>query len=150
MKKKTIIISIFLLLIILTSVHFVIAAIDSYNYDMDPANGVDILEGVGAGMLIALGMVVIWVEFDLFFTVYYFLAKPKTKLKSIIMVVSQLMILLVLFCDKISYFLFLYVSEIFREDIFVLLPIFSIYVISRIICISICYFENGRVSIEDK
>lgn len=42
MKKKIIIICTFLLLIFITAFVFIKGAIESYNYDMDPANGVDI------------------------------------------------------------------------------------------------------------
>ena len=44
--KKKILIGAFLLLVLITAIIFIVAAIDSYNYDMNPANSVDILEGV--------------------------------------------------------------------------------------------------------
>ena len=142
MKKKIIILSIFLLIILVTVVGSITAAIESYKYDMDPANGVDILEGLGAGIAIAIGMIAVFVEVDIFFTVYYFLVKPKTMLKSILIIVSQLMIMLVFFSDKISHLLFKYVSDIFREEMFVMIPIFFFYVISRMICITIGYLKK--------
>ena len=145
MKKKIIILSFFLLIILVTVVGSITAAIESYKYDMDPANGVDILEGVGAGIAIAIGMIAVFVEVDIFFTVYYFLVKPKTMLKSILIIVSQLMIILVFFSDKISHLLFKYVSDIFREEMFVIIPIFFFYVISRMICITIAYLKKNRV-----
>ena len=145
MKKKIIILSFFLLMILVTAVGSITAAIESYKYDMDPANGVDILEGVGAGIAIAIGMIAVFVEVDIFFTVYYFLVKPKTMLKSILIIVSQLMIILVFFSDKISHLLFKYVSDIFREEMFVIIPIFFFYVISRMICITIAYLKKNRV-----
>lgn len=145
MKKKIIILSFFLLIILVTAVGSITAAIESYKYDMDPANGVDILEGVGAGIAIAIGMIAVFVEVDIFFTVYYFLVKPKTMLKSILIIVSQLMIILVFFSDKISHLLFKYVSDIFREEMFVIIPIFFFYVISRMICITIAYLKKNRV-----
>ena len=40
--KKKIVIGAFLLLVLITAIVFIVAAVDSYNYDMDPANGVDI------------------------------------------------------------------------------------------------------------
>ena len=141
-KKKIIAICAFLLLILVTATAFLIAAIDSYNYDMDPANGVDILEGVGAGIAIALGGITILFELDLFFTVYYFFVKPKTLLKSICITLSQLMLLLVFFSEKLAHFLFEHVSDIFGEEGIVIIPIFFFYVISRIICIAICYSKN--------
>ena len=81
MKKKIIILSFFLLIILVTVVASITAAIESYKYDMDPANGVDILEGVGAGIAIAIGMIAVFVEVDIFFTVYYFCYIRKYKFK---------------------------------------------------------------------
>ena len=142
MKKKIIICAFFLTVILITAIIFIVSAVASYNYDMDPANGVDILEGVGAAILIMLGGLVILCELDLFFTVYYFLIKPKTLPKSIFMILSQLMILLVIFSKDLSHFLFLYVSDIFREEIIVIAPIFILYVTSRLGCLSICFSEK--------
>ena len=141
-RKKTIAICAFLLLVLVTATAFLIAAIDSNNYDMDPANGVDIMEGMGAAFLIIIGGFVILCELDLFFTVYYFLVKPKTLLKSIFITLSQLMLLLVFFSEKLAHFLFEHVSDIFGEEGIVIIPIFFFYVISRIICIAICYSKN--------
>ena len=140
--KKKIFIGIFLLLVLITAIIFLAGAIESYNYDMDPANGVDVLEGVGAAILIVVGGLVILCEIDLFFTVYYFFIKPKTLFKSLFMVLSQLMILLVIFSKDLSHFLFLYVSEIFREEFIVIAPIFILYVISRLICIVRCFSKK--------
>ena len=141
-RKKIIAICAFLLLILVTTTAFLIAAIDSYNDDMDPANGVDIMEGMDAAFLIIIGGFVILCELDLFFTVYYFLVKPKTLLKSIFITLSQLMLLLVFFSEKLAHFLFEHVSDIFGEEGIVIIPIFFFYVISRIICIAICYSKN--------
>ena len=141
-RKKIIAICAFLLLILVTATAFLIAAIDSYNYDMDPANGVDILEGVGAGITIALGGITILVELDLFFTVYYFLLKPKTLSKSIFMIISQLMLLTVIFSEDLARFLSEYISDIFKEEIIVIAPIFFLYVILRIGCIATCFSEK--------
>ena len=139
-RRKIIAICAFLLLILVTATAFLIAAIDSYNYDI--ANGVDIMEGMGAAFLIIIGGFVILCELDLFFTVYYFLVKPKTLLKSIFITLSQLMLLLVFFSEKLAHFLFEHVSDIFGEEGIVIIPIFFFYVISRIICIAICYSKN--------
>ena len=139
-RKKIIAICAFLLLILVTATAFLMAAIDSYNYDI--AIGVDIMEGMGAAFLIIIGGFVILCELDLFFTVYYFLVKPKTLLKSIFITLSQLMLLLVFFGEKLAHFLFEHVSDIFGEEGIVIIPIFFFYVISRIICIAICYSKN--------
>ena len=45
--KKKILIGSFLLLVLVTAIVFLAWAIQSYNYDMDPANGVDIFAGFG-------------------------------------------------------------------------------------------------------
>ena len=140
--KKKILIGSFFLLVLLTAIIFIVGAIDSYNYDMDPANGVDILEGFGSVILIMVGGLVILCEIDLFFTVYYFLIKPKTLSKSIFMIFSQLMILPVIFSEQLAHFLSQHVSDIFGEEVIVIIPIFFFYVISRIICIAICYSKN--------
>ena len=140
--KKKILIGAFLLLVFITIIVFVAAAIDSYNYDMDPANGVDLLEGVGAGIAIVLGGIAVLFELDLFFTVYYFLVKPKTVLKSIFIVLSHLLILLVFFSGDLAKFLSEYVSDTFREEIIVIIPIFFLYVISRIVCVTACFSQK--------
>jgi len=140
--KKKILIGAFLLLVLITAIVLIVAAVDSYNYDMDSANGVDILEGVGAAILIVLGGLVILCELDLFFTVYYFFMKPKTSSKSIFMIISQLMLLMVIFSEDLAKFLSQYVSDVFREEIIVIAPIFFFYVILRLICVSICFSEK--------
>ena len=111
-RKKIIAICVFLLLILVTATAFLIAAIDSYNYDMDPANGVDILGGFGAVLAIMIGAFVVFYELDLFYTVYYFLIKPKTVAKSILNILANLTLVIVFFTDYISHFLFEHVSEI--------------------------------------
>ncbi len=140
--KKKILIGIFLLLILITAIVFLAGAIKSYNYDMDPANGVDILEGVGAAILIMLGGLVILCELDLFFTVYYFFMKPKTLSKSIFMILSQLLLLLVFFSRYLAKFLSEYVSDVFNEEIIVIFPIFFLYVILRIVCVTTCFSKK--------
>lgn len=140
--KKIIIISVFLLLVLITAIVFVVAAVDSYNYDMDPANGVDILEGFGAAILIVVGGLVILCEIDLFFTVYYFFTKPWILSKSILMILSQLMILLVIFSGYLARFLAQKVSSVFSEEIIVIAPIFFIYVTVRFVCVSVCFLKN--------
>ena len=82
-KKKMIIAAIFLALIILTAIYTVVSAVRSYQYDIDPANGVDILEGFDAVLTMMVGGFVVFYELDLFYTVYYFFIKPKTVAKSI-------------------------------------------------------------------
>ena len=140
--KKKILIGSFFLLVLLTAIIFIVGAIDSYNYDMDPANGVDLLEGFGSVILIMVGGLVILCEIDLFFTVYYFLIKPKTLSKSIFMIFSQLMILPVIFSEQLAQFLFQHVSDVFGEESIVIAPIFFLYVTLRLVCVSACFSKK--------
>ena len=141
--KKKIVKSVFLLLICVTAILFIVAAVRSYNYDMAPDNGVDILEGFEALMLILIGGLVILCEIDIFFTVYYFVVKPKTAAKTIFVIFSQLMLLLVVASRDLAHLLFLHVSEIFGEEGLVIIPIFVIYIILRIACYITCFSENN-------
>ena len=122
--KKKIIICAFLILIFLTAAFFVVTAIDSYNYDMDPANGVDILEGFGAVLAIMIGAFVVFYELDLFYTVYYFLIKPKTIVKSILNILANMSLLLIFFAD--------YYKNVFSEDVIAIFIVLTIYVVLRI------------------
>lgn len=88
MEKKLVII-LFSLLILATAVFTLIAAADSYLYDMDPENGVDILEGFGAAILLALGGLAVLYESDLFYTVWYFVAKPKTVPRAVLTLLAN-------------------------------------------------------------
>ena len=124
-RKKIIIISIFLLLIVITSLLFIKGAIDSYNDDMDPANGVDILEGFGAVLTMMVGGFVVFYELDLFYTVYYFFIKPKTVAKSILNILSNLSLLLIFFSE--------YYKDIFKEDVIAPLIVFFTYIVLRIV-----------------
>ena len=135
--KKKIMICVFSILILITAIVFIVGAIQSYNYDMDPANGVDILEGFGAVLTLMVGGFVVFYELDLFYTAFYFFLKPKIIAKSILNIVSNLTLLSIVFTDSIAHFLFKYVSEIFGEEVIVLFSLFFIYVILRIICFSI-------------
>ena len=122
--KKKIIICIFLTIILITAIFFIAAALDSYNYDMNPANGVDILEGFGAVLAIMIGAFVVYYELDLFYTVYYFLIKPKTIAKSILNILANVSLLLIFFAD--------YYKDVFSEDVIAPLLVFAIYIALRI------------------
>ena len=122
--KKKIIICIFLTIILITAIFFIAAAGDSYNYDMNPANGVDILEGFGAVLAIMIGAFVVFYELDLFYTVYYFLIKPKTIAKSILNILANASLLLIFFAD--------YYKDVFSEDVIAPLLVFAIYIALRI------------------
>ena len=133
MKKKMVVGS-FLALILITVIFFIIGAINTYNYEV--AND-DIMVGLGAAMVLVVGGFVVFYELDLFYTVYYFLVKPKTLAKSILNVVSNVTLLSIVFADAISHFLYKHVSEIFGEEIILLFALIFTYVILRIASIAI-------------
>ena len=151
-KKKIIITSIFLVLIAVTSFVFLLSAIESYNYDMDPANGVDILEGLGAAILIMVGSFVVFYELDLFYTVYYFFIRPKTVLKSIIVVLSNLMLILMFFSSYIIDFVKTHFHKIIEgpfEESVIPMGLFSIYLILKIVIFIIGLRKEMRKDISD-
>ena len=142
--KKKIIICAFSALILITAIVFIVGAIQSYNYDMDQANGVDVLEGFGAVLTLMVGGFVVFYELDLFYTAYYFFVKPKTIAKSILNVVSNLILLSIVFTDSIAHFFYKYVSEVFGEEVIVLFALFFIYVVLRIVCATISVRQSAK------
>ena len=124
-KKKMIIAAIFLALIILTAIYTVVSAVRSYQYDIDPANGVDILEGFDAVLTMMLGGFVVFYELDLFYTVYYFFVKPKTIAKSILNILSNVSLLLQFWVARIARALSI------SEETNLAIALFFIYVVLR-------------------
>ena len=150
MKKKIIIISIFMVLILITSIVFLIAAIDSYNYDMDPANGIDIMQGMGAAFLVIIGGFVVLYEFDLFYVVYYFLTKKKSLAKSIIVILSNLTLVLVFFSDAIVDFVKTYFHKILEshlEDSIIPIGLLFIYFTLKIVYLILGCFAKKEQKI---
>ena len=123
-------------MIFITATIFIILAIDSYRYDMDSANDVDILEGLGVVITLLIGAFVILYELDLFYTVYYFLLKPKTTARSILHLLSNASLLLVLFNS--------YYKDIFSEDVIAPLIVFALYVGLRIACLMIPICQSDK------
>ena len=143
MKKKIIIISIFMVLILITSIVFIKSAIDSYNYDMDPANGIDIMEGMGAAFLVIIGGFVVLYEFDLFYVVYYFLTKKKSLAKSIIVILSNFVLVLLFFSEFIIDFFKTYFHKILEshlEESIIPLSLLLIYCILKIVYLMLACF----------
>ena len=105
--KKTIVICIFVLLFLVTIVTVAHAAVASYRYDMDPQNGVDLLEGFTAVFILIFGGFVILYELDLFYTTYYFVVMKKTLARSILNVLSNAS-----FAFVFGYY---YLSNVFME-----------------------------------
>ena len=124
-KKKIIIAAIFLTLIAVTAIYTVVSAVKSYQYDMDPANRIDIMEGMGAAILLGLGGFVVFYELDLFYTVYYFLVKPKSIAKSILNILSNVSLLLQFFVLRIAR------AFSISEETDLAIALFFIYVVFR-------------------
>ena len=128
-KKKIILVCIFLLLILATAIYTIVSAAQCYHYEMDPANGLDILEGLGAVLIMMVGGFVVLYELDLFYTVHYFVIKPKTMAKSILNILSNMSLLLIFFAD--------FYKNIFKEDMVAPILVFLIYIILRIACFGV-------------
>ncbi len=141
--KKKIIIGVFSLLILITAIIFIIGAISSYNYDITNHPD-DKWVGFGAVLTLMVGGFVVFYEFDLFYTAYYFLIKPKTKAKSILNILANFTLVIMYFTDSISHFLFKYVSEIFGEEVILLFTLFFTYVILRIACAVIPVRQSAK------
>ncbi len=124
-KKKIIIVCIFLTLITITAIFTVVSAVKSYQYEMDPANGVDIMEGFDAVLIMMVGGFFVFYELDLFYTTYYFFIRPKTLTKSILNILSNLSLLLIFFSE--------YYKDVFEEDVGAPLIVFFTYIVLRIV-----------------
>ena len=91
-KTKKIIIYTFCLgLILCTVILSVAAAVSSYSYDIN--NSVDVFGGFGAAFYLMLGAFFVLYETDFFCTIHYFIFKPKTKLKTVLNILSNLSLL---------------------------------------------------------
>ena len=141
--KKKIIICVFSILILITAIVFIIGAIQSYNYDITN-NPNDKLVGFGSVLTLMVGGFVVFYEFDLFYTIYHLLIKPKTIAKSILNILANLTLVIMYFTDSISHFLFKYVSEIFGEEVILLFTLFFTYVILRIACAVIPVRQSAK------
>lgn len=102
MKKKkaktilrVVIICLFVALIATTAGVTLHAAIESYRYDMDPANGIDIFEGFAAVLLAMFGGFIVVCELDLFFVLFYALTQKKTVAKTVMNTVCPLCLFVV-------------------------------------------------------
>ncbi len=141
--KKKIIIYVFSILILITAIVFIIGAIQSYNYDITN-NPDDKWVGFGSVLTLMVGGFVVFYEFDLFYTAYYFLIKPKTKAKSILNILANFTLVIMYFTDSISHFLFKYISEIFGEEVILLFTLFFTYVVLRIACAVIPVRQSAK------
>ena len=95
---RVVLICLFVALIATTAGVTLHAAIESYRYDMDPANGVDMLEGFAAAFLLMIGGFIAVCELELFFVVYYVLMQKKTVAKTFFNIVCPLCLLMICAC----------------------------------------------------
>ncbi len=128
MKKKIIVIAAFSVLILITAIIFTSWIMQALGFDMYSNDEFDIGEGFFGLILTVFGGMVIFYELDLFYTVYYFLIKPKTKIKSILNILSNLSLLLAIICDCFPIF---FIGPIAYE--YILGALFLTYVILRIV-----------------
>lgn len=134
--KKKIIIYIFSALIILTAIIFFILAIDTYAYE---AKNDDILVGLGAAIVMVIGGFTVLYEFDLFYVVYYFFIKPRSKAKSVLNVLSNVSLILI--------FAYTFLSDVFmelRKYEFTPLVLFAIYIILRMLYLIVCGIQANK------
>lgn len=94
---RVVLICLFVALIATTAGVTLYAAIESYRYDMDPANGVDMLEGFAAAFLLMIGGFITVCELELFFVVFY-LTQKKTVAKTFFNIVCPLCLLMICAC----------------------------------------------------
>ncbi len=104
MKKKIIVIAAFSVLILITAIIFTSWIMQALGFDMYSNDEFDIGEGFFGLILTVVGGTVIFYELDLFYTVYYFLIKPKTKIKSILNILSNLSLLFAIMYVGLSIF----------------------------------------------
>ena len=84
------VIAVFSALILSTLILFAVWVMQALSFDMYSNNEFDIGEGVVGLVIIIAGGIVVLYELDLFYSIYYFLIKPKTKAQSILNIFSNL------------------------------------------------------------
>lgn len=139
--KKKILVGSFFALLLATIIIFLVAAINTYSYEV--AND-DIMSGFGAALILIIGGYVVFYEIDLFYTVYYFLIKPKTMVKSTLNIISNLTLFLVFFTDSIAHFLYKHVSRVFNEEMIVLFALLFIYIVLRITLVIVSFKKTSK------
>ena len=138
-KTKKIIIYTFCLgLILCTVILSVAAAVGSYSYDIN--NSVDVFGGFGAAFYLMLGAFFVLYETDLFCTVYYFIFKPKTKLKTALNILSNLSLIILL---VYGYLIEVYMELRKYESPLLAVALFLAYIILRIAYIAACCYQKN-------
>lgn len=138
-KTKKIIIYTFSLVLILSTVVLTVAtAVSSYSYDIN--NSVDVFGGFGAAFYLMLGAFFVLYETDFFCTVHYFIFKPKTKLKTVLNILSNLSLLIL--------FIYGYLIEVYTElrkyeSPLLAVALFLAYMILRTAYIAACCYRKN-------
>lgn len=132
MKKKIIVIIVFSISILTTLILFASWVMQALSYDMYSNNEFDIGEGVFGFVLIIIGGIVVFYELDLFYTVYYFLIKTKTKIQSILNIIANLT-LVVAIVRILTLSIFSDSLLLFDEVVVSPIDLFLIYFVLRII-----------------
>ena len=132
MKKKIIVITVFSISILITLILFASWVMQALSYDMYSNNEFDIGEGVFGFVLIIIGGIVVFYELDLFYTVYYFLIKTKTKIQSILNIIANLT-LVVTIVRILTLSIFSDSLLLFDEVVVSPIDLFLIYFVLRII-----------------
>ena len=138
-KTKKIIIYTFSLVLILSTVVLTVAtAVSSYSYDIN--NSVDVFGGFGAAFYLMLGAFFVLYETDFFCTVHYFIFKPKTKLKTVLNILSNLSLLIL--------FIYGYLIEVYTElrkyeSPLLAVALFLSYMILRTAYIAACCYRKN-------
>ena len=125
-KKKIIVVLAFCTLILATAIVFIVLAIDTYRMEMnDPS--IDILEGLGACIVVVIGGFIVFYECDLFYTVYYLFCRQKRKVKTVLVILANVTLLLIL--------MYSYLSNVYmelRKYEITLLVLFAVYIVFKI------------------
>lgn len=136
MKKKIVILA-FSILIVITLILGVVISINSYLYELE---NFECDKFVGLGGFIAacfFGFVLLY-EIDLFYTVYYFVLKPKTVFKTIFNILSNLSLV---FCFFLMYFEDLIINVKLFEYPFLIL--FVVYIVLRTVYFCVATWNSG-------
>lgn len=125
-------------LILCTVILSVAAAVSSYSYDIN--NSVDVFGGFGAAFYLMLGAFFVLYEADFFCTVHYFIFKPKTKLKTVLNILSNLSLL--------TLFIYGYLIEVYMklrkyESPLLAVTLFLAYIILRTAYIAACCYQRN-------
>ena len=142
MKKKRIV-GVICALVLITAIFIIVEAKASYDYDMENHSD-DKWIGFGAVIITMIGGFFIFYELDLFYTVYYFICKPKTVIKSVLNILCNLSLVLV--------FAFLCFSDIFMEiQSYETIPLILLltYIVLRVVYALVSLFHKCSLLKDD-